>query len=532
MLAIKNPPIIKSGAALTVKALIDSGVKQIFGYPGASVLSLYNELAGTSEIQHCLCRHEQACVHAAEGYAKVSGNIGVVLVTSGPGVTNTVTGIADAFADSIPILIIAGAPSNVQGKVFQDVNFADMIKSSVKKVYIPSVSDNIYQVIKDAVNTALDGKKGPVFIQLSREVLDSKQEIQEQVILKNLNSKTCVPNINSIVDLINDAKSPLFIVGGGCINCFNKVTELVNKTQIPTVSTLMGIGNIASATPAYYGMIGVNGDELSNRLVSQADLIIAFGVAFSDRTTCKSDVFANGTPVININIEKYRFSNINVISEINYSCESVIDALLSQNLKKRTLLDKLSNHFNFTSLASKMSTHEVLEYINSYTEGLSPIIITDVGQHQMLAAKSFKFSKPRHFLTSGGMGTMGFGLPAACGVHFAEPKSCIINITGDGSFQMNIQELATVSEYNIPVKIFVMNNGYLGMIRQTQEKFFNGNYYQSKMANPDFIKLAEGYGIKGFSVNSIPQLKAVMPDIFNNNKPIIVNCITNEYENV
>ena len=520
----------KTGAAQITSALEVAGVTNIFGYPGASILALYNELADSKVIKHCLCRHEQACVHAAEGYARVSGKIGVVIVTSGPGATNTVTGIANAFADNTPLLILAGAPNNTVGKVFQHIDFKNMVSSIVKDYISPKPNENLFDIITNAIQTATTGKKGPVVVELTRNLLE--QHLIHKI--EPLKATTISPNYadtTRLTQLLNTAQKPLFIIGGGCKDCFNEITDFINSTQINTVSTLMGVGKLSSTCQYYKGMIGVNGVEEANKILFDSDLIVALGVAYSDRTICKSEIFANNTPVVNVNIEPYKLNNVNIVLELNIDCKTVVRSL------QQSLISAKNTAKNIVATTpikttSKMSTCEVLKCINEYTKSFSPIVITDVGQHQMFAAQHFQFTKPKRFITSGGLGTMGFGLPASCGAHFAEPNTCIINITGDGSFQMNIQELATVREYQIPVKIFVMNNSYLGMIRQTQEKLYNGKYYQSKMHNPNFITLAKGYGIKGIQVKTIRELEKHLPKIFNSKAPIIVNCITNEFETV
>lgn len=532
MLTVQEEVITKSGARFVVDALRAAKVNHIFGYPGACILSLYNELADVDDVSHCLCRHEQACVHAAEGFAKISGSIGVVLVTSGPGATNTVTGIANAFADCTPLLVLAGASNETEGKVFQNVDFESMVKKSVKKFYKPTLQDDIFSVILDAVNSATTGKKGPVVVQLTRNLLEKtytlskKQSIKQKVIISNDKSK-----INQLISMIESSKTPLFLVGGGCRDSFNSISKLSAELKINTVTTLMGVGNVNTSSLYYKGMVGVNGTYEANDLLYNSDLIIAFGVAFSDRTTCKSEVFANNTPIVNVNLEPSSADNVNVVLDIIEDCNSVIEELLSKKISVKTNILQSSGFCDIKN-SKTLGTSEVLQKVNSYTAKLNPIIITDVGQHQMLAAQCFEFVESKRFLTSGGLGTMGFGLPASCGAHFAKPDACIINITGDGSFQMNIQELATVREYQIPVKIFVMNNGYLGMIRQTQEKLYGGRYYQSKMNNPDFITLAKGYDIQGFRITSIPELEEALPLIFGNGEPIIVDCITDEFENV
>ena len=532
MVSSQNAVKSATGAYQVVKALEDAGVSQIFGYPGACILSLYDELASSDQISHCLCRHEQACVHAAEGYARVSGKIGVVLVTSGPGATNTVTGIANAYADSTPLLVLAGTTNESSGKIFQYVDFESMVKSTVKKIYSPKEDESLYDVIFDAINTANEGKRGPVVVQLSRAALETSNVISfPQSKTENLHSIP-VEEINYLINLLSKAKNPLFLIGGGCRDSFLEISELAAALSINVVTTLMGVGCISSQIPTYKGMIGVNGLDEANEILFNSDLIVAFGVAYSDRSICKSRTFANGTPVVNINIEPYRFDNVNIVGEITADCNDVLKVLKQKMIPNIQYYDLVSKENKFKNSDEKMMTEEVLSCINEYTKQMSPIVITDVGQHQMVAAQCFEFTAPRRFLTSGGLGTMGFGLPASCGVYFAAPNACIINITGDGSFQMNIQELATVREYQIPVKIFVMNNGYLGMIRQAQEKLYEGRYYQSKMNNPDFITLANGYDIEGYRVTSTEQLQELLPIIFGSNKPTIVDCITKEIERV
>jgi len=531
---MRSQNIVKTatGASQTVRALQANGVTQIFGYPGACVLSLYDELASVESISHCLCRHEQACVHAAEGYARVSGNVGVVLVTSGPGATNTLTGIANAYADSTPLLILAGSPNESEGKVFQYVDFVSMVKSTVKKVYAPTEQDNLFSVISDAIRIANSGKKGPVVVQLSRAVLENENHCTTINIEKSSVRSVDSEDIKALSRLIRSSKKPLFLVGGGCREAYSEVSQLAASLSIDVVTTLMGVGNVSSLISTHKGMIGVNGLDSANKRLMDADLIVAFGVAFSDRSICKSDIFANGIPVANVNIEPFSYDNVNIVREVTADCSQVLKLLIEEMIPKNEYYDLVTKKCIQNLNDGKMMTGAVLNCINDYTKLMSPIVITDVGQHQMLAAQCFEFTRGKRFLTSGGLGTMGFGLPASCGAYFAEPDACIINITGDGSFQMNIQELATVREYQIPVKIFVMNNGYLGMIRQAQEKLYGGRYYQSKMNNPDFITLANGYDIDGYRVTSVAQLQNLLPVIFGNNKPTIVDCITNEIEAV
>ena len=503
-----------------VDALVESGVDSIFGYPGAAVLSIYNELSKSEKIRHILVRHEQAAVHAAEGYARVSGKVGVVLVTSGPGFTNTITGIANAYADSTPLVVLAGdVPAGMaDSKVFQKVDIISMTKTCSKKNYMLSEKDDIKQVIKEAIEVASSGQKGPVVIALPRNILESKyiQKPQKELHNKKL---PIIPesDYEKVCKLIQNAKSPLLLLGAGASDAVDYVKEFVSKTHIPVISTLMGIGVYPSKDEMYLGMIGINGTYSANAALSSSDLIIALGASFSDRSTCKSIDFAPNAKIINVNIKKIQG---NFELEVNSNVNTFLSGLLLRmnittiysdwNDKVKLLKEEnVSRETNSTCLRSS----NVLETIYEYTKHYEPLVVTDVGQHQMLTAQFFNFAKPKKFITSGGLGTMGFGLPASIGAYIANPSNLVLNITGDGSFQMNLQELATCREHKIPVKIVIMNNGYLGMVRQMQEKIYDRRY-QVEMINPDFTKIAEAYDLFAVRVKTheelIPALQKAM----------------------
>ena len=525
-------------AGKLVKSLINLGVDSVFGYPGAAVLSIYNELSYTNKITHFLVRHEQAAIHAAEGYARTSGKVGVVLVTSGPGFTNTITGIVNAYTDSTPLVVFAGdvPTTNKKGKIFQNVDILSMTKSCAKKVYVLTKNDDIEQIVEEAFNIANTGVKGPVVIALPRDILESEYKNKVTNIIENdTKTKNYYNAIEKLNKLLANSKKPLILVGGGAVNASKEITELVNKYNIPLVSTLMGIGIYPSENKLYMGMIGINGSYSANSVLNNCDLLISFGAAFSDRSTCKRANFGSDTKIVSI--------NLNLISEefelqIKADVKDFISQFLNQNSNYKTNFDWL-NQVNaikeeFTSndnSANCLHSSYVLATLSEYTRDYEPIVVTDVGQHQMLTAQFYNFNKPRKFITSGGLGTMGFGLPAAIGAHIANPENLVLNITGDGSFQMNLQELATCREHNIPIKIIIMNNGYLGMVRQMQEKIYN-NRYQVEMTNPDFVKIAEAYDLFAIRVTNKNELIPAINKAIKHKGTAIVDIMIDSFEEI
>lgn len=527
-----------TSANALVEILQELGVDTIFGYPGASIVSIYNELSYAKNIRHILVRHEQAAVHAAEGYSRASGKTGVVLVTSGPGFTNTITGIADAYADSTPLVILAGdvPASNNKGKIFQKVDIQAMTKTCSKKCYTLTAKDDIKQIIKEAFEVANSGGKGPVVIALPRNILESKYN---KKVSKDLHKKKKLPikdsDLDRVIRLMHNAKSPLILVGGGAANSSVNVKKLVSRTKIPVVSTLMGVGVYPSKDKNYLGMIGINGSYLANIAINNADFILALGVSFSDRSTCKRIDFGKKAKIVSVNLKQiYQNFELEIPSDVNLFLEG--------------LLYKLSDIPQFTSWHDKIGlfaeeipqekttsntlhSSNVLETIYEYTKDFNPIVVTDVGQHQMLTAQFFNFNKPKKFITSGGLGTMGFGLPAAIGAQLANPSSLVLNITGDGSFQMNLQELATCREHNIPIKIIIMNNRYLGMVRQMQEKIYN-NLYQVEMTNPDFTKIAEAYDLLAVRVKTKDELISALDKTLKYNGTAIIDIAIDSFENI
>lgn len=537
---ITNKNQLVTNASALVSTLAELNINTVFGYPGASVLSVYEELSKVSKIKHILVRHEQAAVHMAEGYAKISDKPAVVLVTSGPGVTNTITGIANAYADSTPLIVLAGdiARNNCKGKIFQKVDIINLTKTCCKKNYLLTAKDDIKQILKEAYNIANSGKKGPVVITLPRNILESKY-IEKTKKRKIFKREFEISNFEyrKIINLIKKSKSPLILLGGGAINSVENIDKLVNLTKIPVISTLMGIGTFPSTNPLYLGMIGINGSYPANTAINSADLVLAFGVSFSDRTTCKNNKFMPNAKIVNINIKK---SSKKFDTEIIYDSNEFIHNLLKKinpkNIPNLTSwykkIQTLKEENNTKDSEKKyLQSSKVLDIISQVTQNLNPIVVTDVGQHQLLTAQYFNFNQPKKFVTSGGLGTMGFGLPAAIGAYIANPKSLVLNITGDGSFQMNLQELATCREHNIPIKIIILNNGYLGMVRQLQEHIYN-NRYQVEMINPDFTKIAEAYDLCAFRVTKSEEIIPALQKAISIDKTVIIDIAIDSFEEI
>lgn len=539
---IKESEVLSKTSGTSAQALVETlqelGVDTVFGYPGASVVSIYNELSFAENIRHILVRHEQAAVHAAEGYARVSGKTGVVLVTSGPGFTNTITGIANAYADSTPLVILAGdvPASNNKGKIFQKVDILSMTKTCSKKGFTVTSKDDIKQVVKEAFEVANSDGKGPVIVALPRNVLEAKYSPK---ITKNLHKKKKLPikdsDLDKAIKLMFNSKSPLILIGGGATGASANIKKLVSKTKIPVISTLMGIGIFPSKDKNYLGMVGINGSYLANTALNSADFILALGVSFSDRSTCKRIDFGKKAKIVSVNLKQiYQNFDLEIPSDANLFLEGFLYKLNNtpqyNEWHERIKVFKEEN-IQKQSSSSTLHSSNVLETIYEYTKDLNPVVVTDVGQHQMLTAQYFNFNKPKKFITSGGLGTMGFGLPAAIGAQLANPNSLVLNITGDGSFQMNLQELATCREHNIPIKIIIMNNSYLGMVRQMQEKIYN-NLYQVKMTNPDFTKIAEAYDLVAVRVSTKEELISALDKTINSPKTAIIDIAIDSFEDI
>jgi len=533
---VRNNTETKTNAGVLVDTLETLGVDSIFGYPGAAVLSVYNELSKSNKINHYLVRHEQSAVHAAEGYARISGKTGVVLVTSGPGFTNTITGIANAYADSTPLIVLSGyVESSRNTKTFQNVDIETLAKTCSKKTYILQKNDDIKQVIENAFSIASSGVKGPVVIGLPRNLLESNytpKNIKRNGVVTQLRNFS--QEIEILQSLIKKSSKPVILTGGGCTNASNELNIFAKKINAPVVSTLMGIGTFPTDDKNYLGMIGINGTYPANSAINESDLIIALGVSFSDRSTCKNTEYAIKKDIVSINI-KYLSENLKLqikadvkefleqFNAADYKSEILNSNWIArtQSLKKENISDNLSGN--------ELHSSYVIKTISEFMQKYHPVVVTDVGQHQMTTAQFFTFKEPRKFITSGGMGTMGFGLPAAIGAYIADKNNLILNITGDGSYQMNLQELATCREHNIPLKIIIMNNSSLGMVQQLQEKIYN-NQYQVKMTNPDFVKIAEAYDLFAIRVENNTDLIPALEQTIEHKGTAIIDIAINAPE--
>ena len=536
-----------SGAKILIKTLKQLDVDTIFGYPGGIVLSIYDELFKQNDIKHILVRHEQAAVHAADGYARVSGKCGVVLVTSGPGATNTVTGIANAYLDGFPLVVLTGqVQASLIGKdAFQEVNIIDITKSCTKANYQVTDVKDLQQVLEKAFNTAISGKKGPVVIDLAKNIFSETVEFNPQTIFQTPQKKYSPDLIKNILNEICNAKRPVIVAGGGVIHsdASEELLSLTKILNIPVINSMMSLGCYPQEKENYLGMYGIFGSFSANQALRESDLILSLGARFNDRITCCfKDGKLNGK-FIQVDINKDEISrNLKADISVNADIKNVLSDLICelktnsylQNSEQRLWMQRTAgfkeknkkNH----KISEKLHSFEVIEAISDFTKDMEPIVCTEVGQHQLWTAQNFKFTKNTNFLTSGGLGTMGFGLPAAIGACIADSGRPVICISGDGSLQMNISELETCRDYNLPVKLFVLNNGYLGMVRQLQEQFFGSRFSETKISNPDFVKMSEAYGIKGFSVQTKEELLSSIKKAFEIDGPVLVDIKTEAIE--
>ncbi len=508
-----------TGAKTIIETLKQLGVYTIFGYPGGVVLDVYDELSQQSDIKHYLVRHEQAAVHAAEGYARISGKCGVVIVTSGPGATNIVTGLANAYLDGFPLVVITGQVSKefLHQDAFQEVDIIDITKSCTKKNFQVTSAVNLQNTLQEAFKTAMSGKKGAVVVDITKNVFTEQVEFQE--ISLNIKQTSCT-NINRAIEALKQAERPIIITGGGAVDASNEVKELARSFNIPVVSTMMGLGIYPANDENYLGMIGIFGN--ANKAVRESDLIIAIGTRFNDRIKgCLGKLEGR---LIHIDINKVLPNSIGLLGDAKI--------ILSEMISKKCKTTNFSKWINYAKTlvtahyqkrSDRMHSFEVLTEIQGCIK--DTIITTEVGQHQVWASRCLKFNKPRKFITSGGLGTMGFGFPAAIGASIANNKEPVICIAGDGSFQMNMQEIATCMDYNLPVKIFIMNNGYLGMVRQFQEKSCDKRYFATKISNPDFVKLAESYGTMGLRVFKKEDIKYAITKAMDFNGTVLIDFV-------
>lgn len=543
-----------NGAEIFLKCLKEENVTDIFGYPGGVILTIYEALYNCKEINHYLVRHEQAAIHAAEGYARVTGKPGVALVTSGPGACNAITGIANAYYDGYPIIVFTGQVSldQIGNDAFQEADIVGITRSCCKHNYLVDDIKNLPRIIKEAFHIATTGKPGPVVVDLPKSILSQKSEFIYPKEIKlpgyNPNYEGHPRQISKALQALCKAKRPVIISGGGIVQsgAENELIELSEKIGVPVCNTLMGMGTYPADGHLSLGMLGMHGNYWANHAVSNCDVLFAIGTRFNDRITGCLKHFAKDALVIHIDIDPCSISkNVSVDIPIVGDAKLVLNAMLKEynekqydtNSEMKTAWNQQINQWKSKAKIGKIDSENlspitVISKLYEYTKKYDPIICTEVGQHQMWTAQLFRFNKPRRFITSGGLGTMGFGFPAAIGAQVALKDRLVINIAGDGSIQMNIQELATCVEYNLPVIVAIINNGYLGMVRQWQEKLFNKHYSETKISSPDFVKVAEAYGAKGFRVTKEEQIEVVIKEAIECKKPVFIDFVVEPFEMV
>lgn len=543
-----------SGAQIFLECLKKENVDEIFGYPGGVILTIYEALYNCPEIKHYLVRHEQAAIHAAEGYARVTGKCGVALVTSGPGATNAITGIANAYYDGYPIVVFTGqvGVNQIGNDAFQEADIIGITRSCCKHNYLVKDVKELPRIIKEAFHIATTGKPGPVVVDIPKDILTAKNEFVWPETVKlpgyNPNYNGHPKQISKAVQLLCEAERPVIITGGGVVasDAAEELIALAEKLNIPVANTLMAMGTYPANGKNSLGMLGMHGNFWANHAVSNCDVLLAVGTRFNDRITGCLKRFAKDAQVIHIDIDPCSISkNVKVDIPIVGDAKNVLTAMIKDfdenkyeihNDVKQTWLEQIedwrSKRPEVIKPECKLSAMTVIQKIYEYTKDMDAIVATEVGQHQMWAAQLYKFNKPRRFVTSGGLGTMGFGFPAAMGASVAMKDKIVFNIAGDGSIQMNIQELATCVEYNIPVINLIINNGYLGMVRQWQEKLFDKHYSETKISGPDFVKVAEAYGAKGFRVTKEEEIIPVLQQAIECREPVFIDFIVEECEMV
>jgi acetolactate synthase-1/2/3 large subunit len=545
-----------TGAEMLIQALVYEGVDTIFGYPGGAVLHIYDELwRARDRITHYLVRHEQGAVHMAEGYARATGRVGVVLVTSGPGATNAVTGIANAYMDSTPIVVITGqVPKHLIGTdAFQEVDTVGITRPCVKHNYLVREAKDLPAIVREAFHLARSGRPGPVVIDIPKDVSAARSNYSRlDHVSFPFSAQGAHVDQNSAreaMQQILNAKRPVLYIGGGIVNsgAVDSLLAFARSLRLPVTPTLMGLGGFPSSHPLCLGMLGMHGTYAANMAVAESDLLVALGVRFDDRVTGKLATFAPHARVIHVDIDPANIGkNVAPTLALTGDVKQALDQFLSMvherdleaSIREREpwwdLIRswQLSQPLRFSGSQNQIKPQTVIRELHRLTKG-EALIATDVGQHQMWVAQFYPFTRPRQLLTSGGLGTMGFGLPAAMGAQLALRNQLVVAVVGDGGFQMTNQELATAVQYDLPVKVLIMNNGYLGMVRQWQEMFYDRTYSEVDISvAPDFVKLAEAYGAAGFRAERPAELRDVMEAALRHKGVAVVDVVVAKEENV
>jgi acetolactate synthase-1/2/3 large subunit len=544
-----------SGSEIVIRALKDQGVKHIFGYPGGAVLPIYDSLFEDNELVHVLVRHEQGAVHAAEGYARSTGKPGVVLVTSGPGATNAVTGITDALMDSIPLVVITGqvATHLIGNDAFQECDTVGITRPCTKHNWLVRDVKDLAQTIHEAFYIATTGRPGPVVVDIPKDVQFKKTQYQGPETARHRYRPRLDPDeraIRSAVRMMAVAKRPLFYTGGGIINSGPEASrllrELVAMTGFPVTSTLMGLGAYPASGKHWLGPIGMHGTYEANLCANRCDLLIALGSRFDDRVTGRLDAFSPGSKKIHLDVDPSQINknvrvDLPIIADAGRALHAMIDAWKEEKLSPDPAISlwwaqieqwRAKNSLAYKNSSKLIKPQYAIDRLYEATKGKKVFVTTEVGQHQMWAMQRFKFEEPNHWMTSGGLGTMGYGLPAAVGVQMAHPDALVIDIAGEASVQMTMQEMSTAVQYDLPIKIFIINNEYMGMVRQWQQLLHGGRYSHSySEALPDFVKMAEAFGCVGIRAEKPDELDAKIKEMIEVKRPVLFDCRVDPHEN-
>jgi acetolactate synthase I/II/III large subunit len=556
--AAARQPELLTGSQVVVKALVEQGVEVIFGYPGGAVLPLYDALFQQDRIRHILVRHEQAAVHAAEGYARSTGKVGVVLVTSGPGATNTVTGLTDALMDSVPLVCLTGqVPTHMIGNdAFQEADTVGITRPCTKHNYLVKDPADLARVMHEAFHVASSGRPGPVVIDLPKNVQMGKAPYLPKAEFRprgyNPPRDPSLERVEQAVELLAGAERPVIYVGGGVVNSGRRacalLTELARETGHPVTMTLMGLGAYPASDPQSLGMLGMHGTYEANMAMHGCDVMVCVGARFDDRVTGRLDGFSPRSRKVHVDIDPSSINkNVGVDVAIVGDAERTLDAMLAAWRRRANSVERgrteawwgqiaawrKADSLRFRQGPGKIKPQTAIQRLHRATKDRDVYVTTDVGQHQMWAAQHFPFEQPMRWMTSGGLGTMGYGFPAAIGVQLAHPDATVLCISGDASWVMNMQEMSTAMQYRLPVKTFILNNSYMGMVRQWQDFFHGNRHAESYMdALPDFVKLAEAFGAVGLRATTVDELDEVIAKALATDKPVIADIVVDRAENV